>query len=232
MLLVDDLNVDEAELVRLIEASKRAETAYWDDGALTEELYHAHQERGRIAEMDLALLRGNEYAEVLDIGFGIDSGAPMPHLMSSGNDVFVILYAQDDTNPAPPGKPADDTSEPIGVIGFGGCRGLRFEYHGWDSEEEHPLARRGLRTDRLHEIHNSHWIEAEGIEGTGPEPVHHYILWLHDESIEILGRLRSFSSREEDFHQAWLRAAQRMGRITTTLWTNPAFRPDTGQADH
>jgi len=183
--------------------------------------------------MDMAPLQANEYAEVLDIGFGIDSGAPMPHLMSSGSDAIVILYARGgDPNPPPLVEGTGDVPEPIGVIGFGGCRGLRFETHGWDAEAKHPLEEWGLRADHLHEIHNSQWIEAERIEASGPDPVRHYILWLHDDSIEILGRLRSVSSREEEFHQAWLRAAQLLGRITPTVWTIPTSHPDTGPADN
>ena len=41
------------------------------------------------AERDLALARGEQYAQVIEIGPRWDIGAPLPHLISNGSRAFV-----------------------------------------------------------------------------------------------------------------------------------------------
>jgi hypothetical protein len=45
------------------------------------------------AERDLPAARGEQYAEVLDIGPLWDTGAPLPHLISNGSRPFIVCLA-------------------------------------------------------------------------------------------------------------------------------------------
>lgn len=45
------------------------------------------------AERHLAAARGEQYAEVIDIGPRWDTGAPLPHLVGNGSRVFVVCLA-------------------------------------------------------------------------------------------------------------------------------------------
>jgi WD40 repeat protein len=50
------------------------------------------------AERDLASARGEQYAQVIDIGPRWDAGAPLPHLISNGSRAFVVCLASTPTN--------------------------------------------------------------------------------------------------------------------------------------
>ncbi len=45
------------------------------------------------AERELASARGEQYAQVIDIGPGWDGGAPLPHLISNGSRAFIVCHA-------------------------------------------------------------------------------------------------------------------------------------------
>jgi hypothetical protein len=57
-------------------------------GDVLAELLAAHEQRLQ-AERDLAAARGEQYAQVIDIGPCWDDGAPLPHLISNGSRTFV-----------------------------------------------------------------------------------------------------------------------------------------------
>ena len=42
------------------------------------------------AERDLAAARGEQYAQVIDIGPRWNGGAPLPHLISNGSRAFIV----------------------------------------------------------------------------------------------------------------------------------------------
>jgi hypothetical protein len=151
------------------------------------------------AERDLAAARGEQYAEVIDIGPRWDTGAPLPHLVSNGSRAFVVCRAR-----APdPGwdgtyvrvvSPADEHPAPFVVTEMWACAEVRFGGPNDEAIGGHPLHGKGLEGYRAHEVVNSAWIE-EAIKVNSVHPQHsdapfrllrHYALLFHDEMLEAL----------------------------------------------
>ncbi len=151
------------------------------------------------AERDLASARGEQYAQVIDIGPRWDAGAPLPHLISNGSRAFVVCLASQ------PGTERNGTCvkvvSPAGadpslfvVIEMRGCSEIRFGGPGDEAMSGHPLYGKGLDGYQAHEVLNSRWIE-EAIKVNSVHPfhsdapfrrLHHYALLFHDEMLEAL----------------------------------------------
>lgn len=57
------------------------------------EAWRAAREDQLRGERDLAAARGEQYAQVIEIGPHWDAGAPLPHLISNGSRAFVACLA-------------------------------------------------------------------------------------------------------------------------------------------
>lgn len=164
------------------------------------DLLAAHEQRLQ-AERDLAAARGEQYAQVIDIGPRWDVGAPLPHLISDGSRAFVVCLA---SQPDPDWdgtyvtmvSPADQHPSLFVVLELRGCQEIRFGGPNDEAIAGHPLHGRGLDSYRAHEVLNSAWIE-EAIRVNSVHPhhsdapfrqLHHYALLFHDEMIEALAR--------------------------------------------
>jgi hypothetical protein len=164
------------------------------------DLLAAHEQRLQ-AERDLAAARGEQYAQVIDIGPRWDVGAPLPHLISDGSRAFVVCLA---SQPDPDWdgtyvtmvSPADQHPSLFVVLELRGCQEIRFGGPNDEAIAGHPLHGRGLASYRAHEVLNSAWIE-EAIRVNSVHPhhsdapfrqLHHYALLFHDEMIEALAR--------------------------------------------
>ncbi len=151
------------------------------------------------AERDLASARGEQYAQVIEIGPRWDVGAPLPHLISNGSRAFVVCLA---SLPDPEwdgtwvnvGSPADADPSLFVVIELRGCSQIRFGGPNDEAISGHPLYGKGLDGYRAHEVFNSRWIE-EVITVNSVHPhhsdtpfwrLHHYALLFHDEMLEAL----------------------------------------------
>jgi hypothetical protein len=153
------------------------------------------------AERDLAAARGEQYAQVIDIGASWDVGAPLPHLISNGSRAFAVCLA-DQPDPNWDGtsvtvvSPAGARPALFVVIELRGCAEVRFGGPNDEAIAGHPLHGRGLTAYRAHEVVNSAWI-ADAIQVNSVHPrhsdapfrqLHHYVLPFHDEMLEALAR--------------------------------------------
>ncbi len=169
-------------------------------GDVLAELLAAYEQRLQ-AERDLAAARGEQYAQVIDIGPCWDDGAPLPHLISNGSRTLVVCLA---SQPDPDWdgtyvtmvSPADQHSSIFVVLELWGCQEIRFGGPNDEAIAGHPLHGRGLAGYRAHEVLNSEWIE-EAIRVNSVHPhhsgapfrqLHHYALLFHDEMVEALAR--------------------------------------------
>ena len=151
------------------------------------------------AKRDLASARGEQYAQVIDIGPRWDAGAPLPHLISNGARAFVVCLA---SQPGPEWdgtcvkvvSPADADPSLFVVIEMRGCSEIRFGGPSDEAMSGHPLYGKGLDGYQAHEVLNSRWIE-EAIKVNSVHPLHsdapfrrlhHYALLFHDEMLEAL----------------------------------------------
>lgn len=131
------------------------------------------------AERALAAARGEQYAELLDLGESWDVGAPLPHLLAGSGSAYVVCYA---SGPAGgwDGPPPDPDPAPVLVIEVAGCREVRLGGPDDEGIGGHPLHGKGLEPYRAHEVVHSAWAERLG-------GAHHYVLAFHDEMVEALG---------------------------------------------
>jgi hypothetical protein len=106
------------------------------------ELLAAH-ERQLQAERDPAA-RGEQYAQVIDIGPRWDIGAPLPHLISNGSLAIVVCLA---SQPDPDWdgtyvtvvSHADEHASLFVVIELRGCHEIRFGGPNDEAIAGHPL---------------------------------------------------------------------------------------------
>lgn len=100
------------------------------------------------AERDLAAARGEQYAEVIEVGPRWDAGAPLPHLIGNGSRAFMVCMASD---PDPDWEgayvrvvsPADSHRRPLVVIEMWGCAEIRFGGPNDEAIHGHPLHGKG-----------------------------------------------------------------------------------------
>ena len=140
-----------------------------------------------------------QYAEVIDLGFRWDIGAPLPHVVSDGFRALVVCRLGE-PDPNWDGtyinviSPRDEREDTWAVIEFRGCASLRIGAPNDEAIDGHPLAGSGLRGYHAHEVHNSAWLD-EHIRMNSVHPNHsddqwrlqrHYLLAFHDEMVEVL----------------------------------------------
>ena len=184
---------------RLAEARERVRDQRGRLGKDTMRAWRSARQAELQAERDLAAERGQQYAQVIDLGPGWDIGAPLPHLITNRSRAFVVCYA-DQPDPDWDGtyvtivSPRDSRESLFVVIEFTGCRDLRFGGPNDEALGGHPLYGRGLQGYRAHEILNSQWID-HVITVNSVHPQHsaalfdglrHFALLFHDEMLEAL----------------------------------------------
>jgi hypothetical protein len=186
---------------RLDEARQRANELAARLGSDTMAAWRAARRDQLQAERDLAAARGEQYAQVIDLGLRWDIGAPLPHLISNGSRTFVACRA-DQPDPDWDGtcvtvvSPDDSHQSLFAVIELTGCAEIRFGGPNDEAIGGHPLHGKGLAGYRAHEVVNSAWIEnAIKVNSVHPNhsdtpfrELHHYILLFHDEMLEALAR--------------------------------------------
>lgn len=78
---------------RLAATRERVRELGCDFGRETMGAWRAALDDQLAAERELAAARGEQYAQVIDIGPDWDTGAPLPHLISNGSRAFVVCRA-------------------------------------------------------------------------------------------------------------------------------------------
>jgi hypothetical protein len=191
-------------------------------GGEMEEYAAAHREQLE-AERALALSRGELAAMALDWSPAWDTGAPCPHLVSSGHRTLLV-YLVADHDPAWDGTtarivdPASPAGERLALVEFVGCYAHRFGGPNDEVLHSHPLYGRGLQPYGAHLVANSPWIAAErctnSVHGQFRlepwEQLRHYLLLFHDDMFECLAREHSIEFFEGSFEQAAALAISRL----------------------
>lgn len=163
--------------------------------------WHAARQRVLAAERTLAAARGEQYAEVIDLGVHWDTGAPLPHLVAGGLRAAIICRSAlhdptwDGTSTTMV-SPSDTEEADLIRIDISGYASVRIGSPNDEALHGHPLHGRGLVTQEAHEVHNSAWLE-EHIRVNSVHPAHrdepwrrlrHILLAFHDEMVEVLCR--------------------------------------------
>mgnify|MGYP000530613054 CR=1 FL=1 len=163
--------------------------------------WHTALARVLAGERSLAAVRGEEYAEVIDLGAVWDVGAPLPHVVASGLRAAVICRAavHDPTWDGTAERivsPSDAEEADLIRIDIAGYESVRIGAPNDEALHGHPLHGRGLVAYRAHEVHNSAWLE-EHIRVNSVHSAHrdeawrqlrHILLAFHDEMVEVLCR--------------------------------------------
>lgn len=151
------------------------------------------------AERALSLAEGKETALPCEWEVPWNTGAPLPHLISSGMRTY-LMYIANEHDPNWDGSYSTlmRTSDPhrIALVEFTGCYAFQFGGPNDEVANGHPLWGRGLEYYSAHVIANSRWLAAmEQINKVHPsyQPAQwsvlkHYLLFFHDESFECLAR--------------------------------------------
>jgi hypothetical protein len=151
------------------------------------------------AERDLARIRGEQYAEPVDLGLRWDVGAPLPHVIADSWRTLVVFHrpAQDpdwDGTYVRVVSAGQVGASALGLVEFTGAYLTSFGGLNDEALHGHPLSGRGLVAYRAHVVHNSEWIAAaERANSVHPrhrggwhDRYRHFVLGFHDETFECI----------------------------------------------
>ena len=210
------MNLVELE-AQLVEARARVReiTQARSHAGIPPEEIHAAFTRVYQAERALALAKGEETALLCEWEIPWDTGAPLPHVISSESDTYLI-YLADEADPSWDGTSttiahATDV-QVVALVRFTHCYASQF---GGPNDEVlfgHPLWGKGLEPYGAHIIANSHWLASmESINQVhnryNParwKKLTHYLLLFHDELFEYLAQGYSI----EVFHDSLAHVAK------------------------
>lgn len=155
----------------------------------------------REAERRLAAQRGEQWAELLDIGLMWDGGAPLPHVVSNGSEAVLVCFEavhdpEWDGSTVRVVNPSNPAPASLLKFTFASCHSIKFGGPNDEVLNGHPLYGRGLAGYGPHLVHNSLWLaEEERINsvhahhrGGWEERLNHYFFVFHDEMLEVLAR--------------------------------------------
>ena len=206
------MNIDELKS-RLVEARARYKATIPEKRWEPE--YYAARAEIRQAERELALARGQEAALLCDWPVQWSSGAPLPHVVSSGYRTF-LMYMADEPDPNWDGSyitvvdPSSSDDLPIALVEFVQCYIYKLGGPNVDVLHAHPLRGKGLEGYAAHIVANSRWLkEMERINSVHEHynPAHwrdykHYLLLFHDEMFECIARDYKIELIHGTFRQA------------------------------
>jgi hypothetical protein len=175
------------------------------------------------AERDLALARGEPTCMPVSWQPPWSTGAPCPHVLSSGHKTL-LLYMVEDNDPAWDGTNArlvdssSEGNERLAVIDFKRAYGYRFGGPNDEVWNGHPLHGKGLEPYGAHLVMNSPWIAAERKVNSVRtqfrpdrwERLRHYLLLFHDNVFECLAESHECELLESSFGEALELLAKRV----------------------
>ncbi|MFC4777307.1 hypothetical protein ACFO9Q_10985 [Paenibacillus sp. GCM10023252] len=154
----------------------------------------------------------DEYALPIDWEPEWSVGAPIPHVISSGHQSYLIYYIEEESQDwdGINVKVMDSNANeelPIAVVEFKGCYAYKFGGANDEVLYGHPLYKKGLKFYSAHKVINSNWIKAEEKINSvhdyyNPEPWRdriHYLLLFHDELFECIADGYETSVYRESF---------------------------------
>ncbi|GEM_PF-6745643 len=143
--------------------------------------------------------KGEEYAEVIEHDYRWDVGAPLPHVFSDGNDVFLAYILADASPDETDGESVrvltrNDHSYDCALVHF--TRSVDYRFGGVNDEVLGGYPLPGLDFYELHEVHNSKWIAKlqkvnayhYGYDVRFWAGLKHYFFAFHDETFECIAQ--------------------------------------------
>jgi hypothetical protein len=155
-------------------------------------------------------------ARSFDPGVRIDTGAPLPHVFSSGSRNVVLFHSGLEPNPAWDGKtvtvidPQDDDERHFAWMRFDGVMACLFGPPNDEALHGHPLWGHGLEFYSFHTVTDSGWV-ANLQDRNRVHPCHreeawkaltHFIITFHDETLEVIAKHYEVGTLETDFKSA------------------------------
>ena len=166
-------------------------------------------------ERDLARATGEECAVEIPWSLPWDTGAPMPHVLSSGLRTFVVYNMREpdpnwDGSYANAVDPASRELRLIATVEFERCIAHRFGSPNDEVLHGHPLHGRGLVAYRAHVVERSRWIadlmKINSVHSQYNPDIwgqyQHYLLAFHDEILECVARTHSCKETLSSFPEA------------------------------
>ncbi|MBS0384634.1 MAG: hypothetical protein JSS00_04715 [Proteobacteria bacterium] len=154
-----------------------------------------------LLERELSAVKGEQYAVPLAFPVTWDIGAPLPHLLKSDYQCFVIFYVaasdpQWDGRTAKVVDPANAAPVPLALVEFERCMSAKMGSPNDEVFHGHPLYKKGQEAYTAQEVVNSKWLaELEAINSvhSGYSPalwrdLHHYVFWFHDSTFECIAK--------------------------------------------
>lgn len=191
---------------------------------ITQEYYNLREER-KILKRNLSLEKGEETAVLIDWEYAWDSGAPMPHVISNGYQVFLVYYL-DKPDPNWDGtyvkvvNTSSDIEDLIALVEF--THVVNYKFGGPNDEviHGHPLYEHGLEAYTAHEIINSKWlVEQKQINSVhscyNPErwkTLRHFAFTFHDEMFECIAQDYKIEIFKGRFKEVVFNATERLFR--------------------
>jgi hypothetical protein len=155
-------------------------------------------------------------ARPFDPGVRMDTGAPLPHVFSGGNQTIVLFHSGFDHDPEWDGKTVttidtqDDQDRHFSWMRFDGVTACLFGPPNDEALTGHPLWGHGLEFYQFHTVTNSGWI-AELQERNRVHRHHkdepwsqlqHFVITFHDETLEVVAKTYEVGTLETDFKSA------------------------------
>ncbi|HXU07178.1 MAG TPA: hypothetical protein VN903_39765 [Polyangia bacterium] len=206
------------------------------------ERFQEAYERCLKLEREVARAVGDECAVEIEWPVPWNTGAPLPHVLSSGLRTYLIYLVREpdptwDGSYAAVVDPAALMKRPLAVVEFERCVLYKFGAPNDEVLAGHPLHGKGLAAYRAHTVERSRWIEEQKrINSVHPQhdpeswkPFRHYLLAFHDETFECIATAHSVKEIDSTFaevldlcarnfsHSA--SAAERQYRWSGNRWT-------------
>jgi len=187
------------------------------------ERFQAANERCLRLERDVARALGEECAVELDWPAPWDTGAPLPHVLSSGLRTYLIYLVRTpdadwDGSHATAIDPSALMKHRIAVVEFEHCILYKFGTPNDEVLTGHPLHGKGLVAYGAHTVERSRWIkEQERINSVHPQHApeswrrfRHYMLAFHDETFECIATSHSVTQTDSPFAEVLDLCARRL----------------------
>ncbi|AWK03521.1 hypothetical protein HYN56_04500 [Flavobacterium crocinum] len=197
-------------LQQLAENEQKQKELYEKKALFEEQLDLWKQQR--LLKRKLSLLRNEETAVLIENWqYAWDIGAPMPHIVSDGLNLFLIYYLA-------LRKQQKEVSNPVALVSFEHAISHKFGSPNDEVIEGHPLYEHGMEAYKAHQVVHSSWIaELEKINSihTGYYPEYwktlkHYIFTFHDNMFECIAKGYTIEVFNTRFKEVVFTATERL----------------------
>jgi hypothetical protein len=174
-------------------------------------------------QRQVAAAKGEPYAVPIDFPFNWDTGAPLPHLITSEYRTFLTFYLSN-RDPKRDGtyvmvrNPCDESPQKLALIEFHKCRSVKLGDPNDEVLHGHPLYGKGLEPYSAQIVENSPWIaDLEAINKVhdyyNPDSwrrLKHFVFWFHDTTFECVAESFTVELFHESMKQLLARVCERL----------------------